>query len=91
MVYAIVVHHRHKSGHKTLVQGRADLLEFVKSKVEQDKLKDILDPNTGASKVQISNTPLYECFNILEEAGWDLVNGFGAGTADQYVFHKRVT
>jgi hypothetical protein len=57
----------------------------------QHTSQDILDPNTGASKVQISNTPLYECFNILEEAGWDLVNGFGAGTADQYVFHKRVT
>ena len=24
----------------------------------------------------------------MEEAGWTLVNGFSAGTAEQYIFHK---
>jgi len=77
MVYCIVVHHRHKSGHKTLIQGDDTLLAFMRGQFPEDKQKDITDPNTHASKLQLENVPLYECFNGLEAAGWSLVNGFG--------------
>mmetsp|Transcript_21915 Transcript_21915/g.45650 ORF Transcript_21915/g.45650 Transcript_21915/m.45650 type:complete len:89 (+) Transcript_21915:174-440(+) len=88
MVYSIVVHHRHKSGHKTLIQGDEELLGFMRENIEPSSQKDITDPNTTAVKLQVTNVPLYVCFNKMEEAGWKLVNGFGGGTADQYVFHK---
>lgn len=63
MVYAIVVHHRHKSGHKTLVQGRADLLEFVKSKVEQDKLKVSVACGGGGDGGEFLKKPKKRTFN----------------------------
>lgn len=87
MVYLIVVNHRHKSANKTLVQGDSSLLSSLLSRFP--KIREFTDPITGARKLQIEDEPLYNVFNELEVEGWSLINGFSAGTAEQYIFHHK--
>ena len=85
MPYAIVVNHRHKSANKTLVQGCPHLLAHLSA--AHTKTREFQDPVTKADKVQVEDEPLYNIFNEMERLGWSLVNGFSAGTAEQYIFH----
>ena len=87
MVYVIVVNHRHKTATKTLVQGDDELLSCLNERLE--KTREFTDPVTGARKLQIEDEPLYNVFNHMEVAGWSLINGFSAGTAEQYIFHHK--
>mmetsp|Transcript_1011 Transcript_1011/g.1843 ORF Transcript_1011/g.1843 Transcript_1011/m.1843 type:complete len:116 (+) Transcript_1011:228-575(+) len=87
MPYSIVVNHRHKSANKTLVQGCPLLISALAT--AHSKTRTFTDPVTGAEKIQVEDEPLYNVFNVMEGHGWSLVNGFSAGTAEQYIFHRE--
>ena len=87
MPYSIVVNHRHKSANKTLVQGCPLLISALAA--AHSKTRTFTDPVTGEEKIQVEDEPLYNVFNVMEGHGWSLVNGFSAGTAEQYIFHRE--